>query len=181
MMQGGQTGRNELFKTCFRCEKSFLIATHFQSHKKPEATKWCLKCRNGNIKSQNNPTGKRQKRKNIYLSHKMKTIENSRGCQWSEDCRFKFSDRLEVDNIVIYEFDHLKEKSFLVSEWLYTAKCEQELLDEISKCRILCRFHHRIHYQNQIKEKKKTKIYSETRNAIKQGEFAKVKIEYREM
>ncbi len=164
---------NELFKKCSKCKKSFLIATHFQSHMKPEGTKNCLKCRNVVTKYNNNPTCKRQKRKNIYLSHKRKTIENTRGCQWSEDCRFNFSERLvvcdEVHNIVIYEFDHLKEKSFQVGRWLYTTKCEQDLVDEISKCRILCRFHHQIHSQNQHNEKKKDRVYSEKHEAVRIG------------
>ncbi len=181
MMQAVQVprprlGENKLFKTCSRCKKSFLIATHFQSHWKPEGTKMCLKCRNGNKKSNNNPTGKRQKRKNIYLSQKRKTIENTRGCQWPEDCHFKFSDRLvicdQVGNIVIFDFDHIlpKEKSFQVSKWYTTAKYnEQDLVNEISKCRILCRFHHRIHTQNQHNEKKKTRVYSEKCETVRQG------------
>ncbi len=158
---------NELLKTCSKCKHSFFFETHFQSILKPEGTKQCLKCRNVSIKSNNNPTSVNQKRKNIYLSHKRKTVEKSRGCQWSEDCRFKFSDRLvvcdEVDNLVIYEFDHIlpNEKSFCVSDWYKTAKCEQDLCDEIAKCRILCRFHHRIHSQNQHNEKKKKRVYSE--------------------
>ncbi len=175
---------NELFKNCSICKKSFLIETHFQSHMKPEGTKQCLKCRNGAIKYKNNPTSVNQKRKNIYLSHKRKTIEKTRGCQWSEGCRFDFSDRLETflvcdeyHNLVIYEFDHIlpKEKSFCVSNWYkYSAKySEQYLYDEIAKCRILCRFHHQIHSKNQHNEKKKTRVYSEKHEAVRKGKLIK--------
>ncbi len=166
----------ELCKTCSNCKKSFLIEINFQSNLRPEGTKMCLKCRNGSKKCHNNPTNKCQKRKNIYLSHKRRTIENTRGCQWSEGCRFDFSDKLEtfvvcdeVDNIVIYEFDHLKEKSFCVSQWFQTTKCEQDLCDEIAKCRILCRFHHQIHSQNQHNEKKKKRVYSEKGKTVQKG------------
>ncbi len=181
MMQAVHVAENELFKKCLRCKHSFLIETHFQSNIKPE-TKTCLECRNRSKKSKNNPTSKYQKRKNIYLSQKRKTIEKSRGCQWSEGCRFDFSERLEtflvcdeVDNLVIYEFDHLKEKSFCVSDWYRSSRKynEQDLLDEISKCRILCRFHHRIHSQNQINEKKKKRVYSENIWTVQKGNLIK--------
>ncbi len=179
IMQVPRLAENELFKTCTRCKKSFLIATHFQSHMRPIATKQCLKCRNGYKKFRQNPTNVYQKRKNIYLSQKRKTIEKSRGCQWPEGCRFDFSDRLvvcdQVHNLVIFEFDHIlpKEKSFLVSNWCATAKCERDLCDEISKCRIMCRFHHQIHSQNQNNEKKKDRVYSEKGDAVKRRKLKK--------
>ncbi len=48
-----------------------------------------------------------------------------------------------------------------------TKKTEQDLIDEISKCRILCAFHHRIHSQNQRTEKKKNKSdHSDTYIAV---------------
>ena len=164
--------KNELCKKCSHCNKSFLIKTHFQSNMKQE-TKKCQKCRKTSIKSNNNPTSKNKKRKYIYLSHKKTQIENSRGCQWPEACRFKFSDNFvvcdQVDNIAIFEFDHLSldEKSFCVSNWPNNSKYTvEDLIDESAKCRILCRFHHNIHSQNRCNEKKKGRIYSNSINAI---------------
>jgi len=161
-------------KRCSICTNIFLIETHFQSSRKSESTKTCKLCRNQSIKWKNNPTSVEQKRRTIYLTHKRKEIEKSRGCQWSR-CRFNFSDKPEtflvcenVQNLVIFEFDHLQEKLFNVSCWGQIRKCtEQDLIDEISKCRILCSFHHRIHSQNQITEKRNNKSdYSETIHAV---------------
>ena len=151
-------------KHCSKCKKDFLVSTHFQSRLKT-GTKYCKLCRDQNNKCRNNPTSARSKRQKIYLSHKRNQTEKSRGCQWI-GCRFNFSDEPEtfivcenVQNIVIFEFDHItpQEKLFHVSHWYNSKKTEQELIDEISKCRILCSFHHHIHSQNQRTEKKKNK------------------------
>ena len=155
-------------KKCQMCKKTFLIETHFRSIVKCEATKMCKLCRDNQIKYKNKSTSTSQKRRNIYLSHKKKKIEKTRGCEWAAGCRFNFSDKRsetfvvceEVPNIVIFEFDHLspEEKSFCVSNWTnnrkYTVK---DLIDENAKCRILCRFHHKIHSHIQRTENKKNK------------------------
>ncbi len=65
-------------KKCSHCKRTFLISTHFQSFKKPEGTKMCLKCRNGSIKSRKKPTSAVQKRRKFYLFYKRNKIENSR-------------------------------------------------------------------------------------------------------
>ncbi len=86
---------------------------------------------------------------------------------------FQFSDKPEifvvceeVKNIIIFEFDHItpQEKLFGMSRWKQSKKyTEQDLIDEISKCQILCVFHHRLRSQNQRTEKKKNKYdHSET-------------------
>ncbi len=171
-----QENNKPLEKQCSQCKKTFLISTHFQSSRRPEGTKMCLKCRKLAIKYTNKPTSAGQKRRDIYFSHKKKEIEKSRGCQWPTGCRFNFSDQLEtfivcdeVENISIFEFDHVKEKLFKMSQWdnYHTKYNEQDLVDEIAKCRILCAFHHRIHSQNQRSEKKKNKSdYSDNEHAL---------------
>ncbi len=165
-------------KKCSHCKRTFLISTHFQSLYKPETTKMCKLCRNRFIKYKNKPTCSYTKRRNIYLSHKKKKIEKSRGCEWPSGCRFNFSAQSEtflvcakVENIVIFEFDHLpqKEKLFSVSNWIQYSKKynEHDLITEISKCRILCAFHHKIHSHNQRTEKKIDKSdYSDTNIAV---------------
>jgi len=160
-------------KRCLKCKKTFLISTNFRSRHKSETTKMCSLCRNRVIKYNDKPTSARKKRREIYLSLKKNQIEKTRGCEWPDGCRFNFSDKPEifavceeVQNIVIFEFDHItpQEKSFKMSEWVnHHKKTEQDLIDEISKCRILCSFHHHLHSQNQQTEKKKNKSdYSET-------------------
>ena len=72
----------QLEQQCTQCKKTFMMETHFQSSRKPEPTKMCLKCREIHIKSRQKPTSAGQNRRNIYLSHKKKEIEKSRGCQW---------------------------------------------------------------------------------------------------
>ena len=174
-MQAVQVAKNEKEKECSKC----LIETDFQSRMRAEGTKQCKICRCRNTKYNNNPTSAQQKRINLYLAHKKNEIEKSRGCQWPNGCRFNFSDKLlcdenktfavcdEIENMVIFEFDHIEEKLFCVSEWVYGSREEQELLDEMSKCRILCRFHHQIHSNDQRNEKKKNKVYSDTKDAIR--------------
>jgi len=168
---------NSPYKECSLCKKTFLISTHFQSIAKPETTKTCKICRDLEIKRQNKPTSIVPKRRSIYLTHKRNKIEKNRGCEWPNGCRFNFSAQPEsfavcdeVENIVIFDFDHLQEKLFQVSNWVTRSKKynEQDLIDEISKCRIICSFHHRIHSQNQRTEKSNNKFdYSDSINAMK--------------
>ncbi len=168
--------KNKTEKQCSRCRKSFLIESHFQSSRRSEPTKTCKFCRDMKINSNNKPTSSVQKRANIYLYHKRKEIEKNRGCQWP-GCRFNFthnSDTFvvcdEIENIVIFEFDHLEEKLFCVSDWCYYPGRydDQDLVHEIAKCRILCRFHHQIHSENQRNEKKKNEVYSDANKATRE-------------
>ena len=168
---------------CSECKKIFPVETHFQFRNRAGATKMCILCRNRHNKNQRKTTSFIQKRRNIYLYHKKKEIEKSRGCQWPNGCLFNFSEKPseifvvceKVKSIVIFEFDHTSpaEKSFQVSNWVHHAKKnEQDLVDEMEKCRIICSFHHYIHTQNQRNEKKKNKShYSETMRAIRNREY----------
>jgi len=158
-----QENNKESEKQCSRCKKTFLIETHFQSRIRSEGTKMCKTCRAAKTKSHNKATNVRQKRLNIYSHQKRKEIEKRRGCQWPDGCRFNFSDNVvcdEIENMVIFEFDHLEDKLFCVSDWVNGSRNEQELVDEIAKCRILCCFHHRLHSEDQRNETKKNQVYS---------------------
>ncbi len=162
---------------CSKCKKTFLISTHFQSCRKSEGVIRCKLCRNRNNRYKDKPTSTTQKRRAIYLSHKRKQIEKSRGCEWN-GCRFNFSDKFdsfivcnEVKNIIIFDFDHIQEKLFYISQWVdteYKTYNEEQFIDEISKCRVLCSFHHHIHSQNQRIENNNNKSdYSDNNDAVK--------------
>ncbi len=183
-----QVKNEQKVKQCSQCKKSFLTETHFQSHVRAKATKMCKLCRNRHNTYEHKLTSVTQKRRNIYISHKKNEIQKSRGCEWPDGCRFNFSDEPEtfvvcdeVENIVIFEFDHLSQekKLFPVSQWVNHYKyTEEDLVDEISKCRILCCFHHHLHSLNQQNEKRNNKSdYSKTISAGERRKKVEEKIE----
>ena len=145
-------------KICKRCYKSYPIQ-NFTSSVKNE-TNTCITCRNNATKSRNNVNSRPSRRKEIYLRIKKDLIQKSNGCVI---CGIRDDD--------ILQFDHInpKEKLFNISDWTnQPKKSEQDLLDEISKTRFLCIFHHRIHSVDQIKNKFESYSYSSNKDAIQQ-------------
>jgi hypothetical protein len=48
------------------------------------------------------------------------------------------------------EFDHIGKKSFGIAKWAHLSRyTEEDLRQEASKCRPICRFHHRLHSAEQ--------------------------------
>ncbi len=133
-------------KLCTRCEKIFAIKTHFKSSTVHE-TKTCILCRYKKNEKAANINSTYQKRKATYLKLKQNKIIKKNGCQWT-NC-------YEINPDII-EFDHIdpKEKKFQISRWVTKhSDDENVLVNEMNKCRLLCKFHHRIHSETQRKKK----------------------------
>ena len=145
-------------KICQKCYKSYPMQ-NFTSSVRHE-TKVCITCRNNATKSRNNVNSRSSRRKEIYLRIKKDLIQKENGCV-----------RCGICDDDILQFDHIdtKDKLFNISDWSnLPKKSEQDLLDEISKTRFLCAFHHRIHSVNQMKNKFKSYSYSSNKDAIRQ-------------
>ncbi len=163
MMKAWFEKMEEKLKKCTQCSKTFPIDSHFRSVNKYE-TRQCAICRKMARTWNYDPNGSLQKRKAIYLGLKQDEIDKNGGCQWKREYG------CDKKEIAIIEFDHLPEyeKTFTISQWPGLRKYnENDLTNEISKCRVLCRFHHKIHSITELRSSTKKKEYSEIPETVR--------------
>ena len=112
-------------------------------------TKTCIFCRKNIHERRINPNSKLFQRRKYYFEYREKIFKEKGGC---EICK--------IMDIEVLEFDHFGLTLFQVSKWYTSFKYdEKDLEKEVDKTRILCRFHHNIHYKLQMQSKK---VESET-------------------
>lgn len=129
-------------KRCSKCHKWHPLESHFRSVSISE-TKMCKQCR---LKQNNTRQNIRWER---YCEIKKKLVSEKNGCEWPDY-------KCEEIDVRCIQFDHINPdcKSFEISKWSHILSLdESSLINEISKCRLLCAFHHNINSARQRKNK----------------------------
>jgi len=103
-------------------------------------TIWCQKCN----KTYKFDSAKKDRKIKLIRAEMIAQIKLSRGCEWEGGC--EWTEGKNVDSLML-DLDHLdpEQKTEDVAKMVNSLKYSNEtLLEEVAKCRVLCKMHHAI-------------------------------------
>ena len=103
-------------------------------------TLWCQKCN----KTYRYPSSKKDRFIKLIRKNQIAKLKLSRGCEWEGGC--EWTEGKNVDALML-DLDHLDptQKTADVAKMIHYMKYSWDtILEEVAKCRVLCKMHHAI-------------------------------------